>query len=191
MALVEIDEAQLGAYQKVTDELNRLLNNPKTRRMVLQAKKTLDPDALIPELDAAEPIRAEQDALSQKLDALQKRLDEAEEKRAERERLSELTATWEKGRGKLRANGYTDEGLSEVEKFMEEKGIADHEVAAAAFERLHPPVEPVRSTGGNRFDLFSVEDRSSDQMKSLLANPDDPMALDSIINDTLRQVRGR
>jgi hypothetical protein len=191
VALVEIDETQLGAYQKVTEELNRLLNNPKTRRMVLQAKKTLDPDALIPELDAAEPLRAEQDAISQKLDALQKRLEEAEEKRVERERLQELSSVWEKGRSKLRTNGYTDEGLQEVEKFMEEKGIADHEVAAAAFERLHPPVEPVRSTGGNRFDLFNADDRTSDHMKALLNNPDDPIALDSIINDTLRQVRGR
>jgi len=191
MALVEIDESQLGAYQRVTEELNRLLNNPKTRRMVLQAKKTLDPDAMIPELDASEPLREEQNALAQKLDAIQQRLDEAEEKRAERERMAELSKTWEGGRSKLRNGGYTDEGIAEVEKFMEEKGVADHEVAAAAFERLHPPVEPVRSVGGNRFDLFSADDRSSDQMKALLSNPDDPMALDSIINDTLRQVRGR
>jgi hypothetical protein len=191
MALVEIEESQLGAYQKVTEELNRLLNNPKTRRMVLQAKKTLDPDAMIPELDAAEPLRQEQSALAEKIDQMQKRLEEAEEKRAERERLTELSKTWESGRNKLRASGYTDEGLANVEKFMEEKGVADHEVAAAAFERLHPPVEPVRSVGGNRFDLFSADDRSSDHMKALLGNPDDPMALDAIINDTLRQVRGR
>ena len=64
-------------------------------------------------------------------------------------------------------------------------------MAAAAFERMHPPAEPVRSTGSNRFDLFSADDRTSEHMQKLFANPDDPMALDSLVNDTLRQVRGR
>jgi len=191
MPLVEIDEAQLGAYKQVTEEVNRLLSNKDARRMLLQAKKLVDPNVMIPELDAAEPLRAEQSALAEKLDKIEQRMAEAETKRAEAERLRELNTQWERGRSRLRSNGYTDEGLSEVEKFMEEKGIADHEVAAAAFERLHPPAEPARSVSNNRFDLFSADDRSSDHMKALLANPEDPMALDSIINDTLRQVRGR
>jgi len=191
MALVEIDQAQLEAHQKVTNELNRLLANPKTRRMVLEAKKVLDPDALIPELDATEAVRGEVSDLTKRFEAMAAKLEEAENKREQREKMAQLQGTWEKGRSKLRASGYTDEGLAEVEKFMEEKGVADHEVAAAAFERMHPPAEPVRSTGSNRFDLFSADDRTSEHMQKLFSNPDDPMALDSLVNDTLRQVRGR
>jgi hypothetical protein len=74
---------------------------------------------------------------------------------------------------------------------MEEKGVADHEVAAAAYERLHPPVEPVRAVGGNRFDMFEPSERASDSMKALLENPDSEHALGSVINETLRSVRGR
>jgi len=122
---------------------------------------------------------------------LQKSLEDDRAERAQEASMAKVRSKWNAGRSKLRGQGYTDEGLETVEKFMEDKGIADHEVAAAAYERLHPPVEPVRGAGGNRFDLFDATDRGSDAMKALFTNPDDPAALDSLVNDTLRQVRGR
>lgn len=191
MALVEIDDATLAAQQQVVSTMQKLLNNPKTRRQILQAQKELDPNLVIPELDVAEPFRGEISEVRSTLAELQKSLAEERAEREAREARAQLQERWNSGRSKLRANGYTDEGMSEVEKFMEEKGIADHEIAAAAFERLHPPSEPVRSVGSNRFDIFEPENRSSEHMKALFANPDDSMALDALINDTLRQVRGR
>ena len=68
---------------------------------------------------------------------------------------------------------------------------ADHEIAAAAFEKLHPPQEPVRSAGGNRIDIFDAANQTDVHMKALLENPDNNQALDALINDTLKQVRGR
>jgi hypothetical protein len=191
MALVEIDDSELAAHRRVTDAMQKLLANPKTRRKVLEAQKELNPDVPIPELDSAEPVREELAGLNKRLELMQKAMEDEKAEREKRDRLAAMQSVWDSGRSKLRASGYTDEGLTQVEKFMEDRGIADHEIAAAAFERLHPPAEPVKSISNNRFDLFNPEDRSSEHMKALLANPEDPVALDRIINDTLRQSRGR
>jgi hypothetical protein len=191
MALIEIDESEYEAHKKVTASLNALLSNPKTRRKVLEAQKELNPSLVIPELDAAEPFNAALSELTSTVKALADSVSADRDKQAERERVSELQRKWNKGRSALRASGYTDEGIEQVEKFMEEKGVADHEVGAAAFERLNPPQTDIRPVGGNRFDIFDRDDRSSEQMKALYANPNDEMALSGLINDTLKSVRGR
>ena len=191
MSLVEIEDTELASYKQVTNVMQQMLNNPKTRRQILEAQKTLNPNMVIPELDAAEPLREEFAKLNSRLDefATSQAADKAE--REKEKRMSELQSRWDRGRAGLRSSGYTDEGLTEVEKFMEEKGIADHEIGAAAFEKLHPAHEPIKATGGNRFDIFEPADRTSEHMKALCENPDNEMALNAAINDTLRVARGR
>lgn len=191
MPLVEVDSGELDAHRRVTDTMRQLLSNPKTRREVLKLQKELNPNLVIPELDAAAPVQDALTAMDVKFSELAKRLDTDAEERAKEKRLAQLQSEWDKGRSLLRSQGYTDEGLAAVEKFMEEKGIRDHDVAAAAYERLNPPSEPIRSVGGNRFDLFEPEARSDDKMKALFENPEDPMALDAMINDALKTARGR
>ena len=191
MALVEVDETELAAHRQVTATMNKLLNNPKTRRQILQAQKDLNPELVIPELEATVAVQGEVSKLAERLDAMAKAQDDERAERVKADRLAKLQGDWDKGRSKLRAQGYTDEGLTAVEKFMEDRGIADHEVAAAAHEKMFPPSEPIKSVGGNRFDIFEPENRSSDHMKALFENPDNPMALDALVNDTLRQARGR
>ena len=191
MALVEIDDGELANYKQVTGVMQQMLNNPKTRRKILEAQKELNPNTVIPELDAAAPVM---DELKSFREALAADKAEREAEKAEREkekRMNALQGQWDKGRSMLRANGYTDEGLSEVEKFMEEKGLVDHEIAAAAFEKLHPPTEPVRAVGGNRFDIFDAGSRTNEHTKALFENPDNDMALNALVTDTLRSVRGR
>jgi hypothetical protein len=189
--LIEVDEGEWAAHRRVTEAMQKLLNNPTTRRKVLEAQKILDPNLAIPELDAAEPLRSEMNDVRSTVDELKQMLADQKAEREQEARMAKLNKTWEAGQSKLRTNGYTDEGLAEVEKFMELHGVADHEVAAAAFERMHPPAEPVKAVGGNRFDLFEPDTRSSEEMQKLFADPDDPMVLNSLINNTLRQVRGR
>ena len=60
----------------------------------------------------------------------------------------------EAGFAALRRDGYTQEGLAEVRKIMDEKGILDPAIAAAYFEKLHPPptvVTPVGAIGAWNF----------------------------------------
>ena len=191
MALVEIDETELAAHRQVTATMNKLLNHPKTRRQILEAQKALNPELVIPELEATAAVQGDVAKLAERLDAMAKAQDDDRAERTKADRLAKLQGEWDKGRSKLRSQGYTDEGLAAVEKFMEDRGIADHEVAAAAHERMFPPNEPIKSVGGNRFDIFEPENRSSEHMKALFENPDNPMALDALVNDTLRQARGR
>lgn len=191
MSIVEVEESELRAHQQVTGALNKLLANPKTRSKLLALQKEANPDLIIPELDAAAPVREEVTELSRQLAEFKKTMEDERSARVEAERVAGLRSDFEKGRSYLRDRGYTDEGITAVEKFMEENGVASHKVAAAAHERLYPPQEPIRSSGGNRFDLFDPNDRSAEHMKALFADPDNPMALDALVNETLRATRGR
>ncbi len=193
MALVEVDENDWNASKQVVQSMQNLLNSPKTRRDLLRLQKQLNPHLVIPEIDSAEPVLNEVTAVSKRLEEMQKRLDDADEARKTAESRGELMKRWNTGRSNLRNSGYTDEGLDQVEKFMEEHGLADHKIAAAAFEKLHPAPEPVRSSRTGAFDLFGPQsdDKSSEYMKALMSDPESNNALDGLINETLRSVRGR
>ena len=191
MALVEVDETELAAHRQVTANMNKLLQNPKTRRQLLELQQQLNPDTVIPELAATEAVKGDVSKLAEQLAALQKSIDDDKAEREKQVKLDQIQSQWDKGRSLLRNQGYTDEGISVVEKFMEDRGIADHEVAAAAHERLYPPQEPVKNIGSNRFDLFEPEARSDEHLKALFNNPDDPMALQALVNDALGGSRGR
>jgi hypothetical protein len=52
MALVEIDEAELRSHRAVTEAMQKMLANPKTRGQLLRLQKTVNPDLVIPEVDA-------------------------------------------------------------------------------------------------------------------------------------------
>lgn len=191
MPLVEVDESELLAHRRLTEQFNQLLANPKTRTAVLKAQKELHPELVIPELDAAEPVRGEISELREEVRAFMKAQQEAAEERAKQEAMRSLEGKWKKGQKALRANGYTDEGIAAIEKLMEEKGLADHEIAAAYWDKMNPPQQPVRGAGGNQFDLFRQETRSEENMKALFEDPNNPMALDALVNSALEDVRGR
>ena len=191
MALVEIDEGELASYKQVNSIMHQLVSSPKTRQKLLQLRKEADPNLVIPEIDAAAPVMEEVKTLANQVSEAVKLFTEDKQARMEQERLSTVREQWNKGRSKLLQGGYTEEGLQAVEKFMEERGVADHEIAAAAFEKLHPPQEPIRSVGANRFDFFEPTSQADEHMKALLENPENNRALDALVNDTLRIVRGR
>lgn len=187
MALVEIDETELLNYRNITTAVQKMLANPKTRPMLLEAQKTINPNAVIPELDAAKPVFAAVNAMNEKVKALEAQR-EADKAEAQKEKtLTALRSQWEEGRAKARRAGYTTEGLEQLEQFMETKGIADHEIAMPAFERLNPQA-PVESAGGNRFDPFRSMKGEGDDMK-LLLDGDDQHFLNKRIKETLAGVR--
>jgi hypothetical protein len=192
MPLVEVDDRELAEYQKLTGFLRAGLSNPKTRRKILEVQRALNPDAAIPELDAAAPVQDELAEVRKTLAEMNKSLADDKAEREQAKRLAALQRDWDKGRAKLRKQGYVDEGIAAVEAFMEEKGVADHEVGAAAFERLHPATEPVNPISGNRFDIFGAKAAEGDaNLKALFANPDDRGALNGLIAESLKAVRGR
>lgn len=163
MALIEIDE---GEYQRLRSNadalpskalLDKLGANPKTRRAVLEMVKEINPAANIPELDAAAPVMAEVGTLKGELAELRKQLQAENDERATREREGSTTALIERERGKLRAQGYQDEGIAAVEKLMTERGLTDYEAAAALLERSRPADEVVLPNYDRSWNMFEPE----------------------------------
>ncbi len=81
------------------------------------------------------------------------------------DRLSRVEA-----RRKLRDAGYNDEGVAAIEAFMAERRITDYDQAVRAFEREHPPPDPV-AVSGPRFSPVTAP--TAPDLGRLLAGDDD------------------
>lgn len=185
MPMIEIDENEyrdLMQTKALKTTVEQMMANPAARRKLLEARKAVDPNASIPEIDAAAPVEAAVSEVKNEFAALRKELAEEKAAREQAEKLAALNGRWEKGRADLRAQGYTDEGIAEIEKVMEAEGIANHAAAAAYYDRLHPPAEPVVPTS-TKFDIFQPP--AKDDVMKLLHDGDD----DGFLNTVIAEVR--
>jgi hypothetical protein len=108
----------------------------------------------------------------------------------ERRRLDDFRALWNRQRDALRQSGWTDDGIAQIEKHAETRGIPDLEVAAAHYEKLHPPAEPVAPTGGGAWNLFDTPAPDDTFVKDLMASKgDNDQALDREIAATIKDFR--
>jgi len=193
MATIEVDEAAFLKNQQLAGLVNKMLATPGSRRRVLEAHKIVDPNVVIPELDAAKPV---EDAVT----AMNKRMEDfmaAQEKqraddKAEKAK-NEFVTKFESGRAHLRSEyGVTDEGLKKVEDLMTQAGIVDHEIGYAAFSKLNPEPEPAPPAPNSGFrGLFGDVSKNPDEfIKSMHASKgNDEGALDKHIHDILQDVR--
>jgi hypothetical protein len=94
------------------------------------------------------------------------------------------------GRALAREAGWTDEGLKSLEEWMEQKGVADHEIAIPAFERENPPAEPIASGSSHRAWLAQPQ-RAADPAAELkvLFDGDENAFLHRSIESALREIR--
>lgn len=189
--MAEIDESELASLRSVSSLFGGILKNKDARKLLLSARKIVEPEAVIPELDAAEPVLAEVKKIADSVSELRKSFDEKEAERTREANEAKISAQWNKGQSLALKSGYIGDSLKALEDFMKEKGIFDHEIAIPAFERLHPQQQPVTPTG-NRFDFQKVRGSRDDDanMKRLFAG-DDEGFLDSAISDTLKDLRGQ
>ena len=187
--MVEIDESQLLAQQQVTNLVDTILKNPAARKVFHQAVKTAKPDTVIPEVDASNEVLAVVAEERAARLALQKRLDDKEAADEAAQRTAKFSASWESQKNGLRAEGWMDEGIAEVEKLAQERGIVDLEAAALLHQKLHPPAEPVTPNGFS-MDFFQMPAEDDAAMKKLMeSRGDDEGALRSMINVALNDVR--
>lgn len=191
MAAVEIDEVELLRLQKQDKTVHALLANPKAKRKIFEAYKEHDPNVRIPELEVEEAARAPVMELEKKFEALTKELGEERAKREQAEKLGQLNGAIDSGMANLRRAGWTDEGLVEIRKVMDEKGILDPEVAAAYYEKQHPPQEPVtpRGHGGWNF-VENVQDGEKDLQALLNSKGQSESLADKMARETLQELRG-
>lgn len=153
MPLVEVDEAELGKF-RTAYALVEKLGQGKTRGRLLGLIKEAQPNAVIPEVDAAAEVMEEIRKRDERLAKLEKDAEDDRAARAKERDTATLDGNIAKGRKMLIDAGYTDEGIAGVEKIMTERGITDYEAAAALFDREQPKAEPIAGTSysGNRWD---------------------------------------
>lgn len=195
---VEIDETELGrlhSYEKVARALN---TDARTRERYLELIKTLSPNTAMPEIDAKREVMGYVAKTNETMAALQKKLEESQGKLGEVEKTAaewaairkemteektarekatqddKLSRHIDKGRLLLRDKQYTEDGISAVEKLMQERGLADYEAAEALFARTQPPAEIAMPGASQRsWDLFEPEGETTpESQKLLLQNKD-------------------
>jgi len=147
MANVELDEVELQRLQKQDRTVHALMANPVAKKKIFEAYKVVDPQARIPELDAEEAARAPVAELEKTVKELRTQMDTDKAEREKEAKLAALNGSVETGMAKLRRSGWTDDGLAEVRKLMDERGIIDPEIAAAYYEKQHPPQAPATPSG--------------------------------------------
>ena len=192
MALREIDESELLSQQAVVRTVNAMLANKDARKLLLQARKAADPNAVIPEIDAAAPVQSELAEMRRYMeeDRAQRAAEKAEREQAAK--LGEFQRDWNKQKSKLRKDGWGDEGIDEIEKHAQERGIFDLEVAAAHWEKLHPPAEPVQPNGSGSWGFFDAKTRDDTFVKSMFdSGCEDEGALDAEISAALKDFRSQ
>ncbi len=160
MPLVEIDEAELNEYRRSHNVVTKLGADSKLRPKLQDLVKEAYPEAELPA-----DYKAHKTLLSveEKLAAFEK----AQADKEEAARKAELTKQYESEiksrRRALKKQGYTDDGIKELETLMEERGLADYDAAEALYEKLHPKQAPVTpSNYGRDWDFASPEETDAD-----------------------------
>ncbi len=193
MPRIEIDENEYAELTRVAKVAQSIGAHPKAREMLQQAVALAVPDQAGPEIRIRQELTERIGGIEKTIgDFITSQKTEREEQRADEARRA-LENRWTESRGKARSAGYTEEGLTELESFMEKNGVADHELAIPAFERLHPPPEPVVS-GGSRWNFFDQNDQGAagGLLKQLMdSQGQDENAIGGLINVALKDVRGR
>lgn len=170
----ELSDAQyqelLGAHRLMT-----ALINGETRKDTLKLFKKLNPQAPIPEIDAAEPVLNEVNSLKQQIEKLQQKLDNEKQDMKLQSAFDRLS----------RERGITQDGLDKIKTLMVEKAIADPDAAADHWEKLNPKPEPVQSGGYVGSSFMDVE--GDKELEPWLQNED--RASDKAIAEVINEYR--
>jgi hypothetical protein len=191
--LVEIDESELLSLRGVNEVVSAMLANPQARPLVLRARKIQDPRAPIPEIDAAQPFNHAMEAVRREIGDWRKEQHERDQKREAEETTRKFTENWERQKDSLRQQGWRSDGIAEIEKFALERGVADLELAAAGYEKLHPPAEPLNTNGYGSWDFFtpSEGDQQNFIEKMMASRGDDEGALRAETHKALTEFRSQ
>lgn len=187
MAKVEIEDAQLQGMQRAVALLEKLNSSPKARRHLEQAVKAEFPDVQTQDEQVAalaapyiEQVEAKTKALDERLNKLDAREKEAAEAAAD----NALIASF----GRLKQQGYTEEGLAKIAGLMTERRIADPEAAAALFDRMNPK-PPAEVPGSWEPQSWNIDQNAVVDTKALFTDED--RWADVEVGKVLADIRGQ
>lgn len=192
MAMVEVDEEQLRRDGVLRATVQKILQDPKAKRLMEQAHKMVDKEAVTPGLDADEKIEAAVGATKAEVEALKKQLADDRAAREHDGKVGALQKSIEDGISKLVAEGWMPDGITAVRKLMEDKGIVDPAIAAAYYEKTHPPAAPVAGGGGpwNFIDATAAGGDDPDWKKLIETKGESDAVVDKMARDALNDMRG-
>jgi len=191
MATIEIDEAELQRLNTLRTTVATLLKHPVAKLKIQEAVKLQYPDAATPELDATMSQYKSEQEMTNRISELEKKISDDAAKRDNDERTKAFAARIEEGFSNLKRDGWTDAGISEVRKIMEEKGITDHAIAAAYYEKLHPPQELIQPNGRGGWNFMDAinPDEDKDLQKLIESKGENAGLIDKMARDALNEVR--
>jgi ATP-dependent exoDNAse (exonuclease V) beta subunit len=118
----------LQQKRMTADFVESIYNDPQLNKEAKRLIKRKYPNLAIPDYDMEQKIESRFSAEEQK------KQKEAADAQAAKDR-----AAWDASRAKVKKQyGFTDEGLADLEKWMHEKAVADHEVAAEYRAQKNP-----------------------------------------------------
>ena len=192
MPVHQVEESELLNLRAVAQMVNTVLGNKEARPLLLKARKITNPEAVIPELDAAAPVNAEIENLRAEMAKEREARETMLAEQRERERLAEFTRSWEAQKDALRSRGWRDEGIAGIEALAKERAIPDLEVAEALWEKLHPPSSPATSSGSGSWGFFDAQPEDDTFVKKMVeSGGDDEAALDAEIRKVLSETRAQ
>ena len=150
--ITEEEYAYLQSRKVTADFMENIYNDPALNKETKALIKKKYPNLSIPDYDLEQKIDKKfQDRDAKFVAQYQKRQDEA----------------WKKKRADTQKQyGFTDEGMTDLEKFMVEKGIGDYDVAATYKVAKNPKsVEP--SLEGHMWNHHK-----RDEFKAIAADPE-------------------
>ena len=191
MATIEIEEAEFKNLNRIRDTIAQIGAVPEGKRLLQKAHKLVDPKALTPELDEDENTAKVTTEFEKKFNDLQAKIEADKAEREKNESLAALNAKFEAGRKALRDQRYTKEGIEAVEKFMDERGIPDHAIAAAYLEKQNPPQEIMSPRAFGSFNFIEPPKDDDAFLKALLESKgDDDSAVLKAAVEAVGDLRG-
>lgn len=170
MAILEIDEAEYRRLQKLQGFASQIVNNPEAAVLLEKAAKIVDPNIKTPRLDQQAAVSAPLSKIEESLAALNKRLDDEATVRQAEAAVAAARAKKEEGFNALRKAGWNDAGITEIQKIMDERQIADPADAAIVLERRHPAPTPSMPGSNGTFNFNEAINAAApdEDIKSML-----------------------
>ena len=192
--VVEISEEDLLRHRQLAEVAGAINKHPQGKLLLQQATKLVYPNAKTPDLDAAVTDYNRGTAIDQKLAEMDQRWANEKAERDLTEKRNKIIADYENGFNDLRKSGYTDAGITEIKKIMEEKGILDHSIAAAYFDKVHPP-QNITTPHMGAWNFMGDAQDDDIELKKLMetASPRglNEGVVDSLARNALSDVRGQ
>ena len=145
----------LQERRMTADFVESIYNDPQLNKEAKRLIKRKYPNLAIPDFD-----------LEEKLDARTRAEEESKKKAAQEAKSKADREAWNKSRADVKKSySLTDEGLTDLEKWMEEHAVADHEVAASYRHSKNPPTTEVADNMYWRHD-------KQDNFKEIASDPE-------------------